>query len=97
MDEDMPARRTEESAEWKDTLSMMLKGKRLVEDVKDPSLREQSPGDKPAVKNDVAYESMLYKPYRIIKPRTAVTMDYRPDRLNLIVNKDMVITEVGFY
>jgi hypothetical protein len=61
-----------------------LIGKRVVKKASDED------GD------DVVVESTLPNPYRVLKPRSRQTRDYRPERLNLHVNDDGVIEKVSF-
>lgn len=42
----------------------------------------------------LAYRS-LYKIHRIIHPGTIVTMDFRPDRVNININEEGIIVSVG--
>ncbi len=42
----------------------------------------------------VAEELQLVQPHRIYGPGEAVTMDYRPDRLNFVIGEDGKIREV---
>ncbi|KAI7882755.1 hypothetical protein K492DRAFT_127378 [Lichtheimia hyalospora FSU 10163] len=45
--------------------------------------------------DEVVREKDLPKPYRVIPPDSAVTMDYRPERLNIFVDSNFRVNTVG--
>ena len=44
---------------------------------------------------DALDQDSLTGPVRVIPPNSAVTMDHRPDRLNILVNDDDIIKEIS--
>ncbi|CEM26426.1 unnamed protein product [Vitrella brassicaformis CCMP3155] len=56
-------------------------------------------GERPMdnTESNVVYDNELPTPNRVLGPEPcAVTMDYRPDRLNVHVDSDRIITKISW-
>ncbi|KAK9454552.1 hypothetical protein V1511DRAFT_511906 [Dipodascopsis uninucleata] len=50
--------------------------------------------DSSSATDDSYPKSQLPSPYRVVKPGSMLTMDFRPERLNITLNKEGVIEHV---